>query len=323
MQRRADRRGGGGRGGGWSGGGVHAAVDGRHQRRRAARRRGDQVGWRPQILAAMKRDLGLERRPGDGPAAAGRSGRAGSRPGCPRRPAAGLRRRLATADAAVVVAVTDAGSADEVTAAGATPKLVDLNAAKLDAVKAGLDKAAAKAPPADVPGWYVDPTTNTVVVQARGATERGQSRFASGGDDTTRSRSSTTERHPEAATSRRRRVPHPAADSCSIGFSVNGGFVSAGHCGAEGTETMTSTKAPGHLRGFVFPGNDIWVRGGQRPAGPCSRGSTARRQRLPSRAPQAPIGSAVCRSGSNTGWRCGTMLAHNQTVTYPRARSPA
>ena len=32
---------------------------------------------------------------------------------------------------------------------------------------------------------------------------------------------------------------------------------------------------------------------------------------------EAPVGAAVCRSGSTTGTFCGTILAKNQTVVYP------
>jgi streptogrisin C len=31
---------------------------------------------------------------------------------------------------------------------------------------------------------------------------------------------------------------------------------------------------------------------------------------------EAPIGASVCRSGSTTGWHCGTIKAKNQTVIY-------
>ncbi|WP_338022671.1 S1 family peptidase [Allosalinactinospora lopnorensis] len=33
---------------------------------------------------------------------------------------------------------------------------------------------------------------------------------------------------------------------------------------------------------------------------------------------EASIGSSVCRSGSTTGWHCGTIEAKNQSVTYPQ-----
>ena len=32
---------------------------------------------------------------------------------------------------------------------------------------------------------------------------------------------------------------------------------------------------------------------------------------------QAAVGSTVCRSGSTTGWHCGTVQAYNTSVTYP------
>jgi streptogrisin C len=32
---------------------------------------------------------------------------------------------------------------------------------------------------------------------------------------------------------------------------------------------------------------------------------------------EAAVGASVCRSGSTTGWRCGTIQAKNQTVNYP------
>jgi streptogrisin C len=31
---------------------------------------------------------------------------------------------------------------------------------------------------------------------------------------------------------------------------------------------------------------------------------------------EAAVGAAVCRSGSTTGWHCGTIQAKNQTVVY-------
>jgi streptogrisin C len=35
-------------------------------------------------------------------------------------------------------------------------------------------------------------------------------------------------------------------------------------------------------------------------------------------ATQAPVGASVCRSGSTTGWHCGTVQAYNASVTYPQ-----
>jgi streptogrisin C len=33
---------------------------------------------------------------------------------------------------------------------------------------------------------------------------------------------------------------------------------------------------------------------------------------------QAAVGATICRSGSTTGYRCGTIGAHNQSVRYPQ-----
>src|SRR5690606_32628331 len=35
---------------------------------------------------------------------------------------------------------------------------------------------------------------------------------------------------------------------------------------------------------------------------------------------QALVGASVCRSGSTTGWHCGTIQQHDTSVTYPEGR---
>lgn len=98
---------------------------------------------------------------------------------------------------------------------------------------------------------------------------------------------------------------------CSVGFAVQGGFVSAGHCGNSGDSTNYGTFA-----GSSFPGNDYsWVSTpGYTPVGQVDnynggavavKGSTA-----------AAVGATVCRSGSTTGWRCGRIQAYNTSVRY-------
>src|SRR4051812_37670998 len=102
----------------------------------------------PQMLAALQRDLGLTAdRARARLAAEQRAARADARL------RAGLGAAYAgswlNADASTfTVAVTDAARAADVTRAGATPTVVHRSAAQLDAVKARLDAAAAKAPAA-------------------------------------------------------------------------------------------------------------------------------------------------------------------------------
>ena len=103
---------------------------------------------------------------------------------------------------------------------------------------------------------------------------------------------------------------------CSVGFSVNGGFVTAGHCGSTGQST---TQPTGTFAGSSFPGNDYaWVNVGtdDNPRGLVNNysGGTV----SVSGSTEAAVGASVCRSGSTTGWRCGTIQAKNSTVNYPQ-----
>jgi streptogrisin C len=84
----------------------------------------------------------------------------------------------------LTIAVTDPSAAATVRAAGAVPKVVTRSATELDAVKSGLDSRAGTAGD-EIPGWYVDVATNTVVVlarsQARAAARRWAARSAPDG----------------------------------------------------------------------------------------------------------------------------------------------
>jgi streptogrisin C len=283
----------------------------------------------PEMLDAMQRDLGLtetgarERIAKDD--AAGRTGRS-------------LRKKLGssyggawlTPDAkSLVVAVTDPAEAAEVTAAGATPKLVSHSAAQLDALKAGLDKAAAKAPAATVPGWYVDAKTNTIVVQARGNTAAAKAFIKASGVDTDAVRVVSTTEQPRTYDGdiRGGDVYFLDGGNCSIGLSVRGvdekgketdGFISAGHCGKKDVETFGHDGTPqGFVTASSFPGNDyLAVRAnGKWKAQPWVKNGTGGNVIVAGGA-TAAIGSAVCRSGSNTGWRCGVVHSYNQTANY-------
>ncbi len=103
---------------------------------------------------------------------------------------------------------------------------------------------------------------------------------------------------------------------CSVGFAVQGGFVTAGHCGSTGART---SGPAGTFRGSSFPGNDYaWV---QVDAGNTTVGAVnnyAGGRVAVAGATQAPVGASVCRSGSTTGWHCGTVQAYNASVTYPQ-----
>jgi hypothetical protein len=223
----------------------------------------------------------------------------------------------------LVVGLTDTSKADEVRATGAEVVPVAVSAATLDAAKARID-ARTESAPAGVHSWRVDPRSNSVVVTVGADASDAEVRAFVG--DAAASGPVAIERTSQPAP--RTFAPGTVGGDpyyingntrCSIGFSVGGGFVTAGHCGGVGSSTAGwDRSAQGTFAGSSFPGNDYaFVRTGngwwQAPVvlgwGTVSdvivRGSN-----------EAPVGSSICRSGSTTHWHCGTVQAKNVTVNY-------
>ncbi|MEV4628084.1 S1 family peptidase [Micromonospora sp. NPDC049523] len=272
-----------------------------------------------EILSAMQRDLGLTA--GQVQARLAADDRAAKAEETLRGSLGGSFGGAWLADGSqVVVAVTDAASAERVRAAGAQPKVVARSESALTAIKDTLD-AKGTAAPKSVTGWYVDVTSNTVVVEATADGLAAASTFAA-----TSGAPAGSVRIAVAAEAPKTLYDIRGGDAyyigggrCSIGFSVNGGFVSAGHCGTTGQAVQGSNRvAAGSFAGSSFPGNDYsfirtnsnWV-----PRGVVNRysGSTTVAVRGST---ESAVGASICRSGSTTGWRCGTVQAKNQTVRY-------
>lgn len=220
----------------------------------------------------------------------------------------------------LVVAVTDAAGAEKVTAAGARPKVVARSAAQLARTKDRLDRAAAVAPDA-VTSWYVDEVSNSVVVAARSA-DAARAFAAAGGLGERDVRVVESAEAPRPLYDVRGGDAFYMGGRCSVGFSVVGGFVTAGHCGATGTVTTGFNQvAQGTFAGSSFPGNDYafvkvdaaWTA---QPFVNDYRGGNV----IVAGGQEAPIGSAICRSGSTTGWHCGTVETQNVTVAYPQGQ---
>ncbi|GGZ23534.1 alpha-lytic protease prodomain-containing protein [Streptomyces nitrosporeus] len=277
----------------------------------------------PGLVEAMQRDLGLDA--GEAKARIGNEYRAAV-------VAAGLEKslgadfagaRVSGADAVLTVATTDSADVARITGAGARAEVVGHSLDRLEAAKAALDAVALKKAPQGVPSWYVDVSTNRLVVNA--------------------AKTAAADRLIEAAGVSRELVqvnrsaeqPRTYADlrggdayymngsgRCSIGFPVKrgtqNGFVSAGHCGTPGVTTNgVNQQAQGSFQGSTFPGRDYaWIAvnanwtpralvNGYGNGDVTVAGST-----------QAVVGSSVCRSGSTTGWHCGTIQQHNTSVTY-------
>ncbi|GGM60242.1 serine protease [Longimycelium tulufanense] len=232
-----------------------------------------------------------------------------------------------------VVAITKADLAGKVRSAGAEPKVVQHTMASLNTAKTKIDQWGPAEAPSAVTGWYVQPRTNSVVVEVnRARKDQATQRFLA------KARASgTTVRIVETD-----HAPRPLSDvvggnpftfgaaggqggRCSIGFAATGRngqrhFLTAGHCtetggpaiGADGQEIgrisrsvfnrlgdfglVDVTNRSSRLMPGVnhYDGRAIAVRGAQ----------------------VAPVGSSVCRSGSTTGFFCGEIQAFNQTVNY-------
>lgn len=223
----------------------------------------------------------------------------------------------------LVVGVTDPAAASAVRQAGAEPAIVAISAAKLDAAKAEIDLSAKTRPaPAAVSGWRADPRSGSVEVAVRpGAAGSDIDDFL------TRARKAGPVTVVTAPTATPFAAGTVGGDPyyingntrCSIGFSVHGGFVSAGHCGGSGSSVVGwDGSAMGSFAGSSFPGSDyafIRIGNGWWTA-PVVLGWGTVSDALVRGSWVAPVGTSVCRSGSTTHWHCGTVLGHNETVNY-------
>ncbi|KOU81281.1 peptidase S1 [Streptomyces sp. XY593] len=220
----------------------------------------------------------------------------------------------------LVVAVTDHAEEAEVRALGADTRLVRHSAAALDRAKARLDRLGA---PAGVAGWHVDPRTNSVVVTVV-HTEREAPAVRAFVD---RARAGGLVTVAETAQAPRTYAAGTVGGDpyytgnvrCSIGFSVYGGFVTAGHCAQAGAAVRGwDGSAMGTFQGSSFPGNDyayVGIHSGWWTV-PVVLGWGTIPDQLVSGSAEAPVGASICRSGSTTHWHCGTVLAKNETVNY-------
>ncbi|MFE2293777.1 S1 family peptidase [Streptomyces sp. NPDC059452] len=220
----------------------------------------------------------------------------------------------------LTVAVADAGKAGAVRATGAETRIVEHSAARLDATMKRIDALTA---PAGVASWRVDPAGSRVVVNVVGSAY---------GDNDVRAFVAKARKAGPVTVERTAEAPQTFAAGtvggdpyytgnvrCSIGFSVHGGFVTAGHCGGTGQQVRGwDNSYIGNFQGSSFPGDDYaWVNVG---SGwwtvPVVLGWGTVPDQLVRGSNEAPIGASICRSGSTTRWHCGRVLAKNETVNY-------
>ncbi|SDZ40046.1 streptogrisin C [Amycolatopsis xylanica] len=214
------------------------------------------------------------------------------------------------------VDVTDASKLDQVKAAGADAGVARFSATQLNSTVDRLNSAEATAPKS-VTTWGVDSKTNRVTVTVEpGKAGDVDSYLAKTGVDKGAVTVVESADRPSLQYDVRGGDAYYIANRarCSIGFSVTGGFVSAGHCAAIGSSlTGYNQVAMGSFSRYSFPTNDYslartnsnWTPRGVINNGTRVAGST-----------EAATGTSACKSGSTTGWTCGTIGAKNQTVRY-------
>ncbi|CAN8105484.1 unnamed protein product [Discula destructiva] len=288
----------------------------------------------PEILAAMKRDLGLNAEQAHVRVA--RELQAVEVIDQLRTMAGSSFGGAWLVDGELNVAVTDEALTSDVTAAGATPVVVDTPLSKLEEAKKALDaldieqtlgkRQEAASAATGIASYYVDVAANKLVLEALA-------------DSTTQAADLAKQVGLAEADFEVRTVndmPTTFAtvqggnaylinrsSRCSVGFSVTTGFVSAGHCGTSGDAATTSGGAAlGTFSGSVFPGGGdySYIRGssGNTFSGTINNynggtisvsGSTA-----------SATGASICRSGSTTGVYCGTVRSLGATVNYSEGR---
>jgi streptogrisin C len=284
----------------------------------------------PAILAAMKRDLGLDAEQAHVRVA--RELKATEVIEQVRTLAGNSFGGAWLVDGELNVAVTDEALTSELAAAGATPLIVSTPLSKLEEAQKALDKIdieqalGKRSAENGIAAYYVDVAANKLVLEALSGSVAQAEELAKqvglvesefevrtvGGLPTT----FATVRGGDAYLINR-------SGRCSVGFSVTTGFVSAGHCGTAGTTVTTSSGATlGSFSGSVFPGNGDYsfVRGssGNTFSGTINNYSGGT---LPvSGSTASAVGASICRSGSTTGVYCGAVRALGATVSYSQGR---
>ncbi|MEV2256432.1 carbohydrate-binding protein [Streptomyces sp. NPDC050147] len=277
----------------------------------------------PEVLKAMQRDLGLTSAQAE--ARLVNEAEAGAVAGALRnalgRDFAGAWVHGATS-ARLTVATTDASDVRAIEARGARAEVAAHSIGQLDAAKDRLDRAASKTATRDAPVWYVDVRSNAVVVRAvRPAAAKAL--VSAAGVDSSLVRVERAKDRPRPLYDLVGGDPYYMGGRCSIGFPITKGtqqgFATAGHCGRAGTATTGYNQvAQGTFQASIFPGRDMaWVAtNSQWTATPYVKGQGGQRVGVGG-STQSPVGASICRSGSTTGWHCGTIQQHNTSVTYP------
>jgi streptogrisin C len=221
------------------------------------------------------------------------------------------------------VDVTDAARVAEVQAAGATARVVAHSAAELNSLKAKLDVGTASVPKS-VTGWYVDELANSVVVSVHGQPDAATAWAAGLGAGAVRIEHVADAPQTLWNLIGGQAITTSAGARCSLGFNARNSsgtryVITAGHCGNLGGTWSGAGGTIGTVANSSFPTNDysrITVSSSAAVSTPLVDRYSAGSDVTVTGAVNPGTGAAVCRSGSTTGWHCGSVTATNQTVCY-------
>jgi streptogrisin D len=223
----------------------------------------------------------------------------------------------------LVVNVLDAPAAAQVRAGGAQARMVSRSLARLDQIKASLDRLGGAVGTA----WAVDVQSNAVVVSvplgsSGAATAALLARARSFGSSV---RIERTAGPVSTQAFFGGQAILTGSSRCSAGFitrvpsSGNQYVVTAGHCTNIGTNWTTSSgQTIGATAASRFPGDDFGAIRIANPAALQPQGGVLNNGAFQdiTGASRVPVNSTVCKTGSTTGTTCGRVLQYNTTVNY-------
>lgn len=229
--------------------------------------------------------------------------------------------RFDTASGKLVVDVADASRVAEVKSSGALARVVENSEAELTAVATKLQQGSASVPKS-VTGWRVDGASNAVVVSVYGSDAAATS-WAKGLGADVRFEHVTEQPQTFWNLIGGQAIRTSSGSRCSLGFNARSGsaryVITAGHCTNLGGTWSGSGGTIGTVSGSSFPTNDygrITVSSSAAvQTGLVDRYSSGSDVRVTGSS-AVGTGATVCRSGSTTGWHCGTVSSTNATVCY-------
>lgn len=214
-----------------------------------------------------------------------------------------------------IVAITDPALVEDVEALGAKAKVVGSTMDELEKAKDKLDSVTV---PDGVYSWSIDVVANSLSVDAGDAQAAEEFLSAAGVEAIVNDDAEAVKPLADIVGGTEYGIDNQSL--CSVGFSVTGpegdGFLTAGHCGQNGSAVTSGTGQGGSFIDSVFPGEDrAYVDAGDGwTVSPNVEGSS----QAVADATEAAIGAEVCRSGRTTGWQCGTIQQKDVSVDYPQ-----